>query len=107
MKGAIAAFLLIGTVAMPVPTGASDRFESAGQPKIIGGSEASVRDWPWQAVLRLNEASTKTASYFCGGTVIAAHWVLTAGHCLASLQEKQSFSRSFLDAANRWHKGSL
>ncbi|GAB6033673.1 hypothetical protein CHUAL_013731 [Chamberlinius hualienensis] len=45
--------------------------------KIIGGQPVTKGKWPWQAAIlnRFKEA-------FCGGTLIAAQWVLTAAHCL-------------------------
>lgn len=45
--------------------------------KIIGGSEAQKYKWPWHAAL-LNHFN----EVFCGGTLIAARWVLTASHCI-------------------------
>ena len=47
---------------------------------IVGGSEAAVGAWPWQVALMVDpdEAGTQ----FCGGTLIASDWVLTAAHCV-------------------------
>ncbi|KAK9879419.1 hypothetical protein WA026_006487 [Henosepilachna vigintioctopunctata] len=47
--------------------------------KIIGGSESPRYKWPWHVAL-INQY----AEVFCGGTLIAPEWVLTASHCIRS-----------------------
>ncbi|KAL3283057.1 hypothetical protein HHI36_006215 [Cryptolaemus montrouzieri] len=45
--------------------------------RIIGGTESPRYKWPWHVAL-INQY----AEIFCGGTLIAPEWVLTASHCI-------------------------
>ncbi|XP_056662318.1 polyserase-2 [Monodelphis domestica] len=44
--------------------------------RIVGGSDASVGDWPWQIALFWGDF------YMCGGSLISESWVLSAAHCV-------------------------
>jgi hypothetical protein len=55
--------------------------------RIIGGTEARPGAWPWQAAL-VPPGLDPARWTFCGGTVIAASWVLTAEHCVAPELER-------------------
>lgn len=51
-------------------------------PRIIGGVDATPGDYPWAvALLRANITGGFNAQ-FCGGSLIADRWVLTAAHCV-------------------------
>jgi secreted trypsin-like serine protease len=50
------------------------------EPKIFGGLTAQAGDDPWQ--VGLVPASAAQIAVFCGGSVIAARWVVTAAHCV-------------------------
>ena len=45
---------------------------------IVGGMEAKIGKWPWQAGLKRSAAD----KIFCGGSLIGPQWVITASHCL-------------------------
>nr|XP_033794312.1 plasminogen [Geotrypetes seraphini] len=58
--------------------------------RIVGGCVSFPHSWPWQISLR-----TSSGVHFCGGTLIAPEWVLTADHCLAK-SSRPSFYKVYL-----------
>ncbi|KAG7204746.1 hypothetical protein KM043_005159 [Ampulex compressa] len=45
-------------------------------PRIIGGSAASIDNYPYQVSIHYNGA------LYCGGSIISDQWILTAAHCV-------------------------
>lgn len=72
--------------ALLVPTSASAQGAGTVQPKIVGGSTASIAIYPWQSALVLSPAKAPGNAHqrqFCGGSLLTSRIVITAGHCVA------------------------
>lgn len=50
--------------------------------RIVGGTDASWGEWPWQVSLQVK---LRAQSHLCGGSIIGRQWVLTAAHCFDGL----------------------
>lgn len=69
----LAAFLIGGNILGAAPAAAfSDDF-------VTNGKIASEGNWPWQVRIMRHPFDR---SGFCGGSLIAPQWVLTAAHCI-------------------------
>ena len=45
---------------------------------MVGGTDATPGEWPWQAKLKI-----KDSGFTCGGSLITPTWVMTAAHCIS------------------------
>lgn len=60
--------------------------ETDGKGRILYGNETNMNEYPWQISMWIGK------SHFCGGTLIAEEWVVTAAHCVDA-QYKNHFAR--------------
>lgn len=51
-------------------------------PDIIGGRESAPGAWPWQAAIVFSRYENAYVGQYCGGSLIAPDWVMTAAHCV-------------------------
>jgi len=71
----------------------NESFDFGGNPRIVGGSEASPGMFPWQCLYRA------TTGGLCGCSVISPRWVLTAAHC--TIETPASRMRISMGITNR------
>src|SRR4051812_12410150 len=81
LAGPILSLLLLATIGA-LPAAAASTKGPGKRPNVIGGHDAAPGQFPWVAALGLHSDPRDYEAQFCGGTVIAPLWILTASHCV-------------------------
>lgn len=58
-------------------------------PLIVGGVEVTDNSYPWMAAISYLSEPSAAEGQFCGGSLIAPEWILTAAHCFANDRRRQ------------------
>ncbi|XP_039770226.1 serine protease 56 [Ornithorhynchus anatinus] len=69
--------------------------------RIVGGSVAPPRSWPWLVALRLGGQA------MCGGVIVGDAWVLTAAHCFSGVQNELSWTVALGDPPPGQHEEEM
>jgi trypsin len=72
-------FVVLAVLAAPAAASAEI------QPRVVGGDDATIEQYPWQAALVFDRAKVSGSTFhrqFCGGSLITPSIVLTAAHCV-------------------------
>ncbi|XP_029885557.1 hyaluronan-binding protein 2 [Aquila chrysaetos chrysaetos] len=91
------------------PPGSNEIFKTCGQPeiqrtlkRIYGGAKTTAGKHPWVASLQIK--TSKRNTHICGGVLIKACWVLTAGHCIEQPAENLQVALGKQNLKKREHQ---
>jgi len=74
--------LLSGQTASKPVLDAIDVYLNYKEKKIVGGKPAKAGQFPWQVALLVARVPDAYRAHFCGGSVHAERWIVTAAHCV-------------------------
>ena len=69
MEGAVCILLINTRTVLPQ--------EHARHKRAVNGVNTTIEEWPWFVSL-----TDSDGTHYCGGALIANHWVITAAHCV-------------------------
>ncbi|KAI5640682.1 trypsin domain-containing protein [Phthorimaea operculella] len=65
-------------------------FGTKMQGNIVGGDDATIKDFPHSAFIGISCVASTTDDYICGGSIINQNFILSAAHCFNSCDADRS-----------------
>lgn len=56
-------------------------------PRVVGGEKTEAGRYPWMVALADRRNAGTSEAVFCGGSLIAPDWVITANHCIRGMSK--------------------
>ncbi|MGH2956399.1 MAG: S1 family serine peptidase, partial [Solirubrobacterales bacterium] len=75
--------LALAAAALLLPAGTASAAEGDFEWQVVGGHNATIQEYPWQAALVFPGSGSAFQRQFCGGVLITPRIVLTAAHCVS------------------------
>lgn len=102
--------ILVGIVGFSQTFQLDSLVENLNEDRIIGGQQARLGQFPYQASLRSLRRVNGSLGWFthlCGASIISSHWILSAAHCAQGYHSNPSRMRVAVGAHHIQNDGEI
>jgi len=92
----LAPALLAAALLVPAPLAPA---AAADAPAIVGGTPVAPGEYPWQVAILFKDIPDNYDAQYCGGSLIAARWVLTSAYCIIEFERARTATKSATKSA--------